>query len=163
MKATLKAIHVPSGKDRFEQDVKIWGAIPLEVKVSSEDTDGNLFIFEHTDMSQGGPPRHLHFEQDEWFYVRKGEFAFEVGDDAFRLTSGDSLFAPRMIPHVWAHVGQEPGTILLAVQPAGALEAFFREGVEMGRVPTPEEAEKSFAAHGMQVVGPPLHVDGAAT
>jgi hypothetical protein len=89
----------------------------------------------------------------------KGEFAFEVGDEAYKLTPGDSLFAPRMVPHVWAHVGDAPGTLLLGVQPAGSLEAFFREGCEMSAPPTPEEADRQFAAHGMKVVGPPLAVD----
>ena len=154
-----QAIYVPNGKDRFAEELMIWGVIPLQIKVSGEDTDGALFAFEHANMGKGGPPRHFHYEQDEWFYATKGEFAFEVGEQQFTLRAGDSLFAPRMVPHVWAYVGDEPGTLLLAVQPAGALEAFFRQGSEMTRPPTPEEADRIFAAHGMKVVGPPLQVD----
>lgn len=153
-----RALHVPNGRNRFEEELMIWGVIPLQIKVSSSDTAGRLFVFEHADMGKGGPPRHFHYEQDEWFYAMKGEFAFEVGDERFRLRPGDSLFAPRMIPHAWAYVGDEPGTLLLAVQPAGSLEAFFMENCAMDRPPTPEEAERSFAAHGMKVVGPPLDV-----
>jgi mannose-6-phosphate isomerase-like protein (cupin superfamily) len=152
------ALYVPNGGNRFEEELMIWGVIPLQIKISSHDTAGGLFVFEHADMGKGGPPRHFHFQQDEWFYARKGEFAFEVGDDRFTLRPGDSLFAPRMIPHAWAHVGDEPGTLLLAVQPAGSLEAFFMENRAMDRPPTPEEAERSFAAHGMKVVGPPINV-----
>lgn len=152
-----RALHVPNGRNRFEEELMIWGVIPLQIKVSSSDTAGRLFVFEHADMGKGGPPRHFHYEQDEWFYAMKGEFAFEVGDERFTLRPGDSLFAPRMIPHAWAHVGDEPGTLLLAVQPAGSLEAFFMENSAMDRPPTPEEAERSFAAHGMKVVGPPLN------
>jgi hypothetical protein len=37
------------------------------------------YIFEHTNMGKGGPPRHLHYEQDEWFFAIKGDFAMEVG------------------------------------------------------------------------------------
>jgi mannose-6-phosphate isomerase-like protein (cupin superfamily) len=151
-----RALYVPDGTNRFEEELMIWGVIPLQIKVSSGDTAGSLFVFEHADMGKGGPPRHLHYEQDEWFYARKGEFLFEVGDERFTLRPGDSLFAPRMIPHAWAHVGEEPGTLLLAVQPAGSLEAFFMENCAMDRPPTPEEAERSFAAHGMKVMGPPL-------
>ena len=153
-----KALYVPNGKNRFEEALLIWGVIPLQIKISTDDTHGALFLFEHADMGKGGPPRHFHYEQDEWFYAMKGEFAFEVGDEQFTLRPGDSLVAPRMVPHVWAHVGDEPGTLLLAVQPAGSLEAFFRKSCEMTRLPTPEEAEHMFAAHGMKVVGPPLDV-----
>jgi mannose-6-phosphate isomerase-like protein (cupin superfamily) len=152
-------IYVPAGKDRSGEQLRIAGTFPLQIKVSSEDSDGALFLFEHVDMGKGGPPRHFHYEQDEWFYVVEGEFAFEVGDESFTLRAGDSLFAPRMVAHVWAHVGNTPGTLLLGVQPAGSLEAFLREGCEMPALPTPEEADRQFAAHGMKVVGPPLALD----
>jgi mannose-6-phosphate isomerase-like protein (cupin superfamily) len=155
---TQRALYVPNGRNRFEEELMIWGVIPLQIKVSSNDTGGSFFVFEHADMGKGGPPRHFHYEQDEWFYATKGEFAFEVGDERFTLRPGDSLFAPRLIPHAWAHVGEGPGTLLLAVQPAGSMEAFFMENCAMDRPPTPEEAERSFAAHGMRVVGPPLNV-----
>jgi mannose-6-phosphate isomerase-like protein (cupin superfamily) len=153
-----KAVFVANGKNRFQQELMIWGLIPLQIKVSGKDTDGSLFVFEHVNMSKGGPPRHFHYEQDEWFYAMEGEFHFEVGDEKFVLQPGDSLFAPRMVPHVWAYAGDKPGTLLLAVQPAGSLEEFFMKSCEMKNPPTPEEAEESFAAHGMKVVGPPLTV-----
>jgi mannose-6-phosphate isomerase-like protein (cupin superfamily) len=73
--------------------------IPLSIKLSSEDTGGNLFVFEHKNMGKGGPPRHVHHEQDEWFYAVKGEFLVEIGGETFRLLPGDSLFAPRQIGH----------------------------------------------------------------
>ena len=156
---TQQALYVPRGEHRFDEELKIWGAIPLQIKISTDDTDGALFVFEHADMGKGGPPRHFHYEQDEWFYAMKGNFAFEVGDEQFTLGPGDSLMAPRMVPHVWAYVGDAPGTLLLAVQPAGLMEAFFRQSCEMTSLPTPEEADRMFAAHGMKVVGPPLEVD----
>ena len=141
---TQQGLHVPNGEDRSEEELKIWGAIPLQIKVSTEDTDGALFVFEHADMGKGGPPRHFHHEQDEWFYVIEGDFAFEVGDERFALGPGDSLLAAQMVPHGWAH---------------DSLEAFFRQGCEMTSLPTPEEADRMFADHGMKVVGPPLDVD----
>lgn len=153
-----RAVYVPNGRHRFEETLVIWGVIPLQIKVSSIDSAGELFAFEHADMGRGGPPRHFHYAQDEWFYVTKGEFRFEVGEQRFTLRPGDSLFAPRMVPHVWAYIGDTPGTLLLAVQPAGSLEQFFTENAAMRKPPTLEEAERSFAAHGMKVVGPPLDV-----
>lgn len=153
-----KAVYVPNGKNRFQEELMIWGIIPLQIKIASKDTDGSLFVFEHAKMGKGGPPRHLHYEQDEWFYAIEGEFAFEVGDERFTLVPGDSLFAPPMIPHVWAYVGNKPGTLLLALQPAGTFEEFFMKSCKMTKPPTPEEADRLFAAHGMKVVGPPLDV-----
>jgi oxalate decarboxylase/phosphoglucose isomerase-like protein (cupin superfamily) len=77
---TQQGLYVPNGKHRFGEAPKIWGTIPLQIKVSTDDTDGALFVFEHADMGIGGPPRHFHYEQDEWFYAIKGDFVFEVGD-----------------------------------------------------------------------------------
>lgn len=153
-----KAVYVANGKNRFQENLMIWGVIPFQIKVSGKDTDGSFFSFEHAKMGKGGPPRHFHYEQDEWFYATEGEFAFEVGNEKFVLLPGDSLFAPRMIPHAWAYVGDKPGTLLLAVQPAGSLEEFFMKSCAITGLPTPQEAEQLFAAHGMKVVGPPLAV-----
>lgn len=153
-----KGVYVPKGKNRFQEELMIWGVIPYQIKVSGKDTDNSFFIFEHAKMSKGGPPRHFHYEQDEWFYATEGEFVFEVGDEKFTLQPGDSLFAPRMIPHVWSYVGDKPGTLLLAIQPAGSLEEFFMKSCRMTQPPTLQEAEKLFAAHGMKVVGPPLAI-----
>ena len=156
--STKKAVYVPNGQNRFQEDLKIWGVIPLQIKISTKDSGGSLFAFEHANMNKGGPPRHFHYAQDEWFYAIEGEFAFEVGDEKFLLKPGDSLFAPRMVPHVWAYTGDKPGTILLALQPAGTFEEFFMKTCRSKQLPTPAEAEALFAAHDMKVVGPPLAV-----
>src|SRR5687768_5164005 len=61
---TGKSVYVASGKHRFQAELKIWGIIPYQIKVSGKDTDGSFFTFEHAKMSKGGPPRHFHYEQD---------------------------------------------------------------------------------------------------
>ncbi len=154
-----KGIVVPAGKDRNqENDLRIWGMIPLATKVSTRDTDGKLFAFVHTDMGNGGPPRHVHHNQDEWFFVIKGEFVIEVGGDRFHLNAGDSAFAPRQIPHAWANVGDEPGTLLTTVTPAGTFETFIRDTANYTELPTPEAVAQAFSDHDMTIVGPPLAI-----
>jgi hypothetical protein len=74
------------------------------------------------------------------------------------LKPGDSLFAPRIIPHAWAHIGAGPGSLLTIVSPAGTFEEFIRDTARFPKLPPPEEVEEAFAAHGMKVVGPPLLV-----
>lgn len=152
-----KPFHVRAGMDRLnEEGLSIWGLLPLATKLSGKDTDGQLFIFEHRDQGKGGPPRHVHHEQDEWFYVIKGEYAFEIGEQQFRATPGDTLFAPRTVPHGWACVSDEPGTLLTIVSPVGTFETFLRETTEHATLPPPDEVAKAFVAGGMTVTGPPL-------
>ena len=123
--------------------------LPLADKLSSRDTGGQLYIFEHRNQGKGGPPRHIHFEQDEWLYVVKGEYAFEIGGEKFRLTAGDTMFAPRNVTDGWANV----------VSPAGTFEDFLHETTRHRALPPQEEIERAFAAHKMKVVGPPLDVE----
>lgn len=151
---------VPAGKDRFRhENLMIWGRIPLATKVASRDTGGAFYAFQHADMAKGGPPRHVHHDQDEWFYVVAGEFVAEVGDERFTLRPGDSLYAPRAIPHAWACVSDEPGTLLTTVSPAGTFEAFIMEATRHATLPSREKIAEAFERNGMTVLGPPLDID----
>jgi len=131
----------------------------IDRKVSSSDTDGDLFVIENTNDSRGGPPRHLHHEQEEWFYVVEGEYVAEIGGERYRLVPGDSLFAPRRVPHVWAHVGGGTGRLLIAFRPAGEMEAFFDAMSHLKEAASREELQQLFRSHGMEVTGPPLVVE----
>jgi len=145
---------VAAGQDRFG-DHRGLGISVIDFKVTPHER-GGLLVLENTFHAKGGPARHLHYEQDEWFYVLEGEFLMEVGSDRFTLVSGDSLFAPRRLPHVWAHVGAARGRILVTFMPAGNMESFFREVTKANAMP-PQDPEL-WRAHGMELLGPPLAV-----
>jgi hypothetical protein len=82
----------------------------------------------------------------------------EVGDERYEVGPGDSVLAPRKVPHVWAHVGEGVGRQLIVLQPAGKLEAFFGELAKIEGVPQREEFQRLFNAHGMEMAGPPLSI-----
>jgi len=48
--------------------------------------------------------------------------------------------------------------MMIMFQPAGDMEAFFREFAKHPGRPSPEEAQKMFRAHGMEIVGSPLPI-----
>jgi hypothetical protein len=83
-----------------------------------------------------------------------GEFLFQVGDDTFRLTKGDSILGPRTVPHAFASFGNT-GRLLIMYQPAGTMEVFFSDGRRLMNG-SPEALHRS---HGMEIVGPPLKTD----
>ena len=105
-------LRVAAGADRFGEHRGL-GISSIAFKVSAQDSSG-LFILENIFHAKGGPARHLHYDQDEWFYVIEGEFVFEIGQQRFTLKPGDSLLGPRQVPHVWAYVGDPRGRILIA-------------------------------------------------
>lgn len=153
---STEPIKVASGADRHEHPCLLGDRSTIDLKVASADTGGQLLIIENHAQTQFGPPRHVHHEQDEWFHVLSGEVAIEVGEQKYRLMPGDSLLAPRGVPHVWAQVAPEGGRLLIAFQPAGKMEAFFSELSRLGRIPPLAEARELFEKHGMTVIGPPL-------
>jgi quercetin dioxygenase-like cupin family protein len=130
------------------------GISTLTFKVTTPNA-ANLFVLENHFRTGGGPPRHLHYDQEEWFYVLAGTFLFEVGLQRYSLEAGACLLAPRGVPHVWACTGE--GRILIAFLPAGKMEAFFRAVTARGEAPAmPPQEAALWRAHGMELLGPPL-------
>jgi quercetin dioxygenase-like cupin family protein len=148
-------LRVAAGEDRYGE-FRGLGVSAITFKVTSQDS-GGLFVLENTFHKKGGPARHLHYDQDEWFYCVEGEFVIEVGQERLRLNPGDSLLAPRKVPHVWAYVGDTKGRMLIAFMPAGQMEAFFREVTKVNAMPPLDPA--LWRAHGMELMGPPLPVE----
>ena len=128
--------------------------------VTGAESGGSYFTLIADVAPHGGPPPHVHHLEEEQFYVLEGEYEMYVGDEKFRLGPGDSLFAPRKIPHVWGCVSEKPGRIMAILQPAGTIESFFRELPKyIANRASPEEFQKLNQAHGMEVVGPRLPID----
>jgi mannose-6-phosphate isomerase-like protein (cupin superfamily) len=148
-------LKVSAGEDQFDEHRGL-GVSRIDFKVTSQ-SGGGLLVLENTFHAKGGPARHLHYDQDEWFYGLEGEFIIEVGTERYSLTPGDSLLAPRRVPHVLAYVGNARGRILIAFTPAGQMESFFREVTKADAMP-PLDPEL-WRSHGMELMGPPLKVE----
>ena len=148
-------LWVASGADRFGEHRGL-GVSSIAFKITPQDIKGML-ILENTFHQPGGPARHLHYEQDEWFYILEGEFKFEVGDESLTLCAGDALLGPRKVPHVWAFSGgAQRGRILIAFMPAGKMESFFRQATQANAMPPQDPA--LWRSHGMELLGPPISV-----
>jgi quercetin dioxygenase-like cupin family protein len=153
--AAVSPERIASGQDRFGEHRGL-GVSMLDFKLSTGDTDGGLFVVENTFHEKGGPARHLHHDQDEWFYALEGEFRFEIGQERLTLKTGDSVIGPRRMPHVWAYTGGGTGRILVAFAPAGKMEEFFRQITKANAMPPQDPA--LWRAYGMELLGPPLTV-----
>ena len=157
-KTTHKGFKINAGEGRYHGHLKLKGVNSniLDVKVSGKDTNGDLAIFEQTSLSQGrGTPLHVHSSQDEIFYIIEGAYYFQVGDEKYHMTIGDSIFLPRKVPHAWTQKS-EKGRMMVMLQPAGKLEDFFVTMAAMDHEPTPKEIETIFDKNQMKIVGPPL-------
>lgn len=118
------------------------------------EVEGRCFIYEHRDVGCGGPPRHVHHAGEEWLYVLAGAITVEVGDERLVLGPGESVLAPRAVPHRWANLGVARASLVFLAQPAGTMGAFL-EALN-GRADIPwDELEALDATHGRTLLGPP--------
>ena len=126
----------------------------LAFKVLTADSQGSLFMAEHAMTQRGGPPLHVHPNQDETFYVLEGEYIMEVGGKRATLHAGDCVLAPRSVPHVWACTSGT-GKMIISFTPAGKMEAFFNKVSSTG---APLQDAALFAEHDMILLGKPLAI-----
>jgi mannose-6-phosphate isomerase-like protein (cupin superfamily) len=152
--AAAPELHpVATGEDRFGA-LHSLGFSELAFKVGTQETGGNLFVIEHRNLVPGGPPLHMHLNQEEWFYVMEGQVAFVVGDKRLTLNAGESILAPRRIPHTFSSVAPS-SHLLIGFAPAGKMEQYFRDAHGNGALAaTPDYMNR----YDMQWVGPsPFH------
>ena len=155
-----KGFKVDAGKDHYSEELLIMGG-RFDCKISARDTAGDLCIYDTIRESRGGPALHLHHNQDEWFYVLRGEFIVKVGEIIFNLKPGDSAFGPRKIPHTFAKISEGEAQVMILFQPAGNIEDFFKKMSKYGpEIPANQEAvwKKLWEQHGMEMLGPPLKI-----
>ncbi|MDB5234118.1 MAG: hypothetical protein JWR44_1111 [Hymenobacter sp.] len=150
-------ILVPAGQDRFGKSFQYLGA-RFDLKVSGQDCNGAMSIYDTTRFEKVGPSLHLHTNLDEWFFVTAGTFKFQVGKELLHLKAGDSLFGPRNVPHAFVKTCEEPGRLVIMHAPAGTMEAYFQEARQLQN-PTPAERDALLRKHSMVPMGPRLSPD----
>jgi quercetin dioxygenase-like cupin family protein len=160
MSKERKSYKILAGEDCFKEQIILKGPTSniLDIKISGQDTEGQLLVLEQTGINpKGGPPLHIHHGEDEVCYIIEGEYIFQVGDEKLPIKPGDTIFLPRGIQHAFVQLS-EKSKMLLTYQPAGKIEAFFKTLASISVPPSPQEVAQIFEAHGMKIVGAPLKV-----
>ena len=139
----------------IQNEIRGLGVSKLQFK-TERSSSSDMFALENIFTGRGGPAKHLHLYQDEWFYCLEGKFAFEIGGDKIILLPGDSIIGPKQIPHVWAHIGDSSGRILVVFAPAGKMEDFFREVTRANAMPA--QQTELWRKYDMELLGPPMDI-----
>ena len=111
-----------------------FSGIELVVRASAETTGGAFTMIE--EAAPVDTPLHVHKNEDELWYILEGEHVIQVGDDEFHVGPGETVFAPRGVPHSQRRVVPRTGRFLEFFYPAG-FEGFFRELAEAERAGGP--------------------------
>jgi quercetin dioxygenase-like cupin family protein len=124
-------LHRPSGGG-----LTFWGPGDMyRFLVTGEETGGAYFAMEALVPPGGGPPPHIHRNEDETFYIVEGEVDFRLGDEALTAGVGDFVNVPRGSVHCFHNSGTAAMRMILTFTPAG-IEKFFEETLERALDPT---------------------------
>ena len=104
----------------------------LVYKLRGADTGGQFALLEQ--LAAPGwklTQFHVHRTFDEGFYVREGEFAFDVGARSIMAGPGALVLVPGGTPHRYANAGDTPARLLMTMTPAG-FEGMFEHVAQRG-------------------------------
>jgi quercetin dioxygenase-like cupin family protein len=105
-----------------------------EVKASAADTGGQYTLVEITASPGLETPLHVHYHEDEGFYVLDGTVTIQVGEETVELGAGEHAFGPRDIPHRFT-VGPDGAHMIWVLTPGG-FEDFIEEASVPAEAPT---------------------------
>ena len=105
------------------------------VCLSGRDTGGAYCLLEVSLAPGIGVPSHTHTCEDETYHVISGGLEVTVGEEVFVLKAGDTLLAPRNIPHELRNSGNTTNHYLLVFSPSG-----FEEFIMATALPAADNA-----------------------
>lgn len=130
----------------------------VQVKLSGDETNGNLVVGLGSTPPGHGPPPHIHRREDELFIVIEGSFRF-FGANGWSepIGPGGIAYTPRGVLHTFQNAGSEVGRQWVLATPSG-FERFFGQCAEvfaLGGAPDMKQILTIAAEHDLEFV-PPL-------
>ena len=102
--------------------------------ITGAESGGAYFAMETLVPPGGGPPPHIHRNEDETFYVVEGEMSIRLGESTVTAGPGDFVHVPRGLVHCFRNEGTGVARMILTFTPAG-MEEFFEETLERASDP----------------------------
>lgn len=145
---------------RGEGEARWWFGALAVIRATAADTGGQMTIVEMTEPPGAEEPLHVHYREDEAFFVLEGSATLTVGDATFEVGPGDYALGPRGIPHAYT-VGDQGCRLLFICTPGGFEELVRKmsEPAEARTLPPPSGREPDWElvaavaeAHGCELL-----------
>ena len=98
--------------------VKAFG-LDLTVLLTTEATDGAISVLIANHKPGEGPPDHVHFSQEEIFFILEGNYELTVDGETSTIGAGTIVFIPRNVVHRFKNVGETTARMLDWSLPGG--------------------------------------------
>jgi len=93
--------------------------LDMKILLTTEATDGTISVLVVTHMPGEGPPNHVHFSQEEMFFILEGTYELTIGEQTSTAVPGTMVFIPRNTVHRFKNVGETRGRMLDWSLPGG--------------------------------------------
>lgn len=157
---TLVSRFTPEAQDLW------FGNTRVSIRVASADGADGLSVIEHWMPRGEAPPLHIHRTEDEIFHILSGRLRLRIGNRTFEAGAGETLLAPKGVPHHF-RVESPEGARCLTITRGPDFEAMVRAVSRPARaIGLPEQVEPdaetigaltlACAANAIDVIGAPL-------
>jgi mannose-6-phosphate isomerase-like protein (cupin superfamily) len=152
----IKGFYIKANESRFGSEQKTMEKDLLRCVISNKDSNGKMLLgttMPNALKFKGGPPLHIHNDQDEIFYVVSGEFLLQLDQEIKLAKTGDAVFIPRGTPHTFAnpHENNQGSLISIHIPGSDEMENYFKS-IASGNFPKDSNADLSD-------VGAPIDID----
>ena len=131
------------------------GEFGMTLKADADETGRVVSVLEAEEPPGFGPPRHVHHDAAEAFYVLEGEYIMYLEDREFACPAGSFIFIPKGVRHGF-RVGDVPSRKLNLYFPAAMIGYFDELAAAVGRDDVDDERlDENARSHSMEIVVPP--------
>jgi len=138
--------NLPSAFHSIPKSGRSFGVVGdvYTIRATGAQTGGALCLIEARVGPGGGPPPHVHANDDESFFVLDGTITFSTADGAVQAGPGTFLHMPRGVAHRFQNETDREARMLFWCTPSGFDRFIETVGVPLPNAdapPTPPTAE----------------------
>jgi len=129
MSARIAHLQARIVKPEEASPLKAFG-LDLKVLLTTEATGGAISVLMGWHKPGEGPSDHVHFSQEEMFFIVEGTYELTVSDQTTTAGPGTIVFIPRNVVHRFKNVGETTACMLDWSLPGGQ-DRYFKAMAEL--------------------------------